>query len=265
VLIDWFTVVAQGLNFIVLVWLLKRYLYKPVLAAIDAREKHIALTIAEADSQKNAAEQARKAFEAKKAAIDGESAALLKQAASTADAERARLLADARTEANSLRENQMAAMRKDQTRLLENIAHRAQQEVLAIARKVLGDLTGASLEERMVAVFLQHLQALDIPAKKTLLSAFGGASEALVRSACALPEAQRALLQSAVSQEFSVSINLRFEVAAEMLCGMELLVGGQRLSWSIADYLDGLEQRIPPSSVADTARVAPIPRRPPRC
>ena len=41
-LIDWFTVGAQGINFVILVWLLKHFLYKPILGAIDAREKHIA-------------------------------------------------------------------------------------------------------------------------------------------------------------------------------------------------------------------------------
>jgi F-type H+-transporting ATPase subunit b len=36
-LIDWFTVGAQVLNFLILVWLLKRFLYGPILDAIDAR------------------------------------------------------------------------------------------------------------------------------------------------------------------------------------------------------------------------------------
>ena len=51
-LIDWFTVGAQVLNFVVLVWLLKRFLYKPVLNAIDAREKRVAAEAADADLQK---------------------------------------------------------------------------------------------------------------------------------------------------------------------------------------------------------------------
>ena len=37
-LIDWFTVGAQALNFVILVWLLKHFLYKPILNAIDVRE-----------------------------------------------------------------------------------------------------------------------------------------------------------------------------------------------------------------------------------
>ena len=41
-LIDWFTVAAQALNFLILVWLMKRFLYKPILHAIDAREERIA-------------------------------------------------------------------------------------------------------------------------------------------------------------------------------------------------------------------------------
>ena len=54
-LIDWFTVAAQALNFLVLVWLLKRFLYKPILDAIDVREKGIAATLAGADAKASAA------------------------------------------------------------------------------------------------------------------------------------------------------------------------------------------------------------------
>ena len=47
-LIDWFTVGAQALNFLILVWLMKHFLYKPILNAIDAREKLIATELADA-------------------------------------------------------------------------------------------------------------------------------------------------------------------------------------------------------------------------
>lgn len=256
-LIDWFTVVAQGLNFLILVWLLNRYLYKPVLAAIDARERQIALVIAEATSQRTAAEKERSAFATKKAALDGESASLLKQAASAAEAERARLLAEARAEADTLRAKQMTALHDDQTRLRESIARRAQQEVLALAQKVLGDLAGSSLEEEMVVLFAHRLRALDTSAKDTLAAAFGSTSEAVVRSAFALSETERALIQNAVDEKFVASTALRFEVSTDTLCGVELLVGGQKLAWNIADYLAGLEQKIAHWSAADRAPSPP--------
>ena len=56
-LIDWFTVGAQALNFVVLVWLMKRFLYKPILDAIDAREKRIAAELADADAKKAEAQE----------------------------------------------------------------------------------------------------------------------------------------------------------------------------------------------------------------
>ncbi len=52
-LIDWFTVGAQALNFVILVWLMKRFLYKPILDAIDAREKRIATELADAGRKKS--------------------------------------------------------------------------------------------------------------------------------------------------------------------------------------------------------------------
>ena len=51
-LIDWFTVGAQALNFLILVWLMKRFLYKPILHAIDEREKRVATELANADKKK---------------------------------------------------------------------------------------------------------------------------------------------------------------------------------------------------------------------
>ncbi len=252
-LIDWFTVVAQGFNFLVLVWLLKRYLYRPVLAAIDAREKLIALAVADAASQRTAAEGERAAYAAKNGALDGERAALLQQAASAADAERARLLEQARAEADALRAKQMTALRDDQTRFSRDIARLAQQEALAIARKVLGDMAGASLEERMAVLFTQRMRALDTSAKETLVAAFRSASVAVVRSAFDLSKVQRELIQNAAHEVFASSIGLRFEISAETLCGMELLVGGQKLAWSMADYLDGLEQKIASLNAAERA------------
>ena len=79
-LIDWFTVGAQALNFIILVWLLKRFLYKPILDAIDAREKRIAAELADADAKKAEAKKERDEFQHKNEEFDEQRAALLRKA-----------------------------------------------------------------------------------------------------------------------------------------------------------------------------------------
>src|SRR5271155_1747633 len=101
-LIDWFTVGAQALNFIILVWLLKRFLYKPILDAIDAREKRIAAELADADAKRAVAQKERDEFKQRNDDFDRQRAALLAQAVDEAKAERQRLVDEARKAADDL-------------------------------------------------------------------------------------------------------------------------------------------------------------------
>src|SRR5580700_4764336 len=101
-LIDWFTVGAQALNFLILVWLMKRFLYKPILNAIDAREKRIAAELADADAKKTEAKKERDDFQHKNEEFDKQRATLLAKATDEAKTERQRLLDEARKTADDL-------------------------------------------------------------------------------------------------------------------------------------------------------------------
>ena len=83
-LIDWFTVCAQALNFLVLVWLLHRFLYKPVLAAIDARERKIAAQITDAKALETRAKASAEDLLKRSTAFDRERDGLLQKAAGDA-------------------------------------------------------------------------------------------------------------------------------------------------------------------------------------
>jgi F-type H+-transporting ATPase subunit b len=179
-LIDWFTVAAQALNFLILVWLLKRFLYGPILKAIDAREKRIAGELADAATLKAAAKMEHDALQSKHEAFDRERIVLLSTAADEAHAAREQLLIDAHREADCLRLQQDGAMRRDQLRLGLDIRQLAGQEVFAIARKALRDLAGVSLEERMGEVFTRRLQEMDGKTKESLATALRTASQSAI-------------------------------------------------------------------------------------
>ncbi len=95
-LINWFTVTAQAVNFLILVWLLKRFLYRPVLAAIGEREKLIAAQINEAEKKKAEALKEQADFLHKNEEFDRQRATLLIEATDTAKKERERLMDAAR-------------------------------------------------------------------------------------------------------------------------------------------------------------------------
>ncbi|GAA4024655.1 F0F1 ATP synthase subunit B [Actimicrobium antarcticum] len=241
-LIDWFTVGAQVLNFVILVWLMKRFLYQPILDAIAAREKKIAAELADADTKKTEAQKERDTFQQKNAAFDQQRATLLSQATEAARAEGRRLQEDARKTAEALRVKQQAALNNDARNLQQAISSRTQQEVFAIARKTLADLATTSLEQSVTGVFVQRLQALDEPTRARFSDALkSGSSPALVRSAFALPAAQCSAIQDAVKHLFAADIPLRFEVAPDLVSGIELSANGQKAGWNIAEYLQTLE------------------------
>src|ERR1700689_4507849 len=113
-LIDWFTVGAQTLNFLILVWLFQRFLYKPILNAIDAREKRIAGELADAAAKKAEAEKERDEFQNKNKAFEEQRPPLLGKATEDAKADRERRMGGARKDDESLRATQATALRNDQ-------------------------------------------------------------------------------------------------------------------------------------------------------
>lgn len=244
-LIDWFTVGAQALNFLVLVWLLKHFLYKPILDAIDLREKGIAAKLASADAKEKAAKTEHDDLASKNKSFDEQRGALLTKATDDAKVEHDRLVAEAHKEAHQLRATQATALKNDQARLGKEITRSAAEEVFSIARKTLADLATVGLEERLGAVFTRRLSEMDGKAKQTLGAALKSLKEpAVVTSAFDMPAAQRATIQNAVNETFSAAVPLRFESGPDTICGIQLTAGGQKVGWSIADYLASLDRAV---------------------
>ena len=244
-LIDWFTIAAQAINFLVLVWLMKRYLYRPILRAIDSREQLIAGKLADADTKKAEAQKEREGFEHKNQLFDRHHAALMSKATDEAKAEGQRILDEARKAADALSAKRAETLIQEAHTLDKMLIGRVQQEVFAIARKALTDLAGASLEERMGTVFIARLGALDAKAKAALAGALQAAAEpALVRSAFELPAAQRAAIQKALAGLSDGRIQVQFETSPDLISGIELTTNGQKLSWSIAEYLTSLSRGV---------------------
>ena len=244
-LIDWFTVGAQVVNFLILVWLMRHFLYKPILHAIDEREKRIATELANADKKKAEAQKESEEFKHKNEEFDQQRAALLSKATDDAQAERQRLLEEARQAAAALSLKRQEMLRNEELNLRQAISRRTELEVFAIARKALSDLATTSLEERLGEVFTRRLREMDAHAKAGLGEALKRASgPALIRSAFDLPAKQRAVIQNALNETFSAEIHLRFETAPDLISGIELTTNGQKLAWSIADYLASMEKGV---------------------
>jgi F-type H+-transporting ATPase subunit b len=239
------------------VWLLQHFLYKPILNAIDAREKRIAAELADADTKRAEAQKERTDFEGKNRTFDEQRGALLLKATDEAKAERERLIDQAKKDAESLRVTQADALRGDQIRMASEITLLAEKEVFAIARKALTDLATVSLEERVGEVFTRRLRELDPKTKGLLGDALKKSPQpALVRSAFDLPADQKAAIQNAFNETFSAVVRIKFEDSQDVVCGIELTANGQKVAWSIASYLTELSKKV--SDLVDAQSLAAI-------
>jgi F-type H+-transporting ATPase subunit b len=268
-LIDWFTVGAQAVNFLILVWLLKRFLYKPVLAAIDARERKIAGELQQAATTQAQAQKERDDLRVQNESLQQQREELLRRAAADAGAERQHLLDSARKESEELRSKLMDAVRDERAELNLELVRRTRQEVFALARKTLADLAGTTLEDRMLDVFIRRMQQMSdvqksevVPAARVLTAATASAAEGLapplLRSAFELSPAQQVNTAAALKEWPCKGATLNFETSPDLISGLELTVDGRKLSWNVAAYLASLEERA--KTLLDVAsESAPIP------
>jgi len=244
-LIDWFTVVAQTFNFLILVWLLKHFLYKPILDAIDAREQRIAQELADADAKKTEARQERDEFERKNNDFNQQRDSLVSQMKEEISVKRQKLLDDAQHAADVVSTKRHEALQREHRTFAEEISRRAQEQVFSITRKTLRDLADTSLEVSMTKVFTRRVREMNGQARQELGQALTALSEpARVRSMFELPAEQQAEIQQAMNETFAVEVPLRFEIASDRICGIEVTCSGRKLAWSIDEYLKALEKSI---------------------
>ena len=153
----------------------------------------------------------------------------------------------ARKTADARSAKRQETLQTEALNLGQAIRRRTQQEVFAIARKALTDLASTSLEERMAETFIHRLRAMDAKDKGVLAGALKGASDpVVVRSAFDLAAEQRTAIQKAINETFSgeFHFHFRFDTTSDLIGGIELEANGQKVAWSISEYLASLENGV---------------------
>ena len=244
-LINLFTVIAQIFNFLLLVFLLKRFLYKPILNAIDAREKIIADKLAAAETDMNTAHKEQVEFKEKNQEFELQRAKLFKKAEEEANELRVGLLDTARKDAEELQTRWNKARMNNEQILNQAVRLRTEQEIFAIVRKMLTELSDTSLEENIIDVFLRKFNEVNQADKAQLISAAETNPKSIVlRSMFEVSPKQKSLLEKNIKEKFAINAEVSFETAPELISGIEFIINDQKVSWNISDYLASLEKNM---------------------
>jgi F-type H+-transporting ATPase subunit b len=240
--IDWFTLVAQIVNFLILVGLLWRFLYGPIIRAMSEREARIAARLRDAARVREEAEREALAYHEKNRDIEARRKELLTHAREEAEARRLALLDEARQEVELQRAGWREALRREQEAFLGELRRKTGEQLLAVARRALADLADEDLERQVLDVFLRRLQALGPAIRGTMAEAIRDAGEAVICTAFPLPASEQERLTRAIQEELADGAEVRFEVLPDLLCGIELRSHSHRLGWNLGTYLEAIEE-----------------------
>lgn len=234
-LIDWFTVVAQIVNFLVLVVLLKHFFWERMVHAIDDREKRIADRLAEAAEKKHQADLAAELARARAIEDERARAALLVQAQREAEELRMRTIREARESVQLLEKKWLDELDREKVAFAGEVRKRSVKQILTVIRRALADLACADLQNCTVRVFIKKLHSLDGGSLREITS--GG--ELKVITACDLNEGERLAIRQVLGP-----VALEFMRDPELAWGIELRAGGRKIGWNIDSYLESLESSL---------------------
>lgn len=239
--IDWFTVFAQVVNFLVLVWLLKRFLYGPIIAAMDRREERIAGRLREGSEMKEQAEKEAEEFRNRAAALEERKRDMLSRAETEAEVRRRELVEGARAEVEKEKAQWRTAVEDEKEAFLRELGSRACAEVLSVAERALRDLSDTDLNERMAEVFIGRLREA---AGDHIPGAAGDQGDVVVTTSFDLSPETKEALEEAIREKVSKDAPVSYRTSKGLLCGIEVRYGGFSLGWSLGGFLKGLEEEV---------------------
>jgi F-type H+-transporting ATPase subunit b len=243
--IDLFVLFCQITNFLVLVYLLKRFLFGRIIKAMDDREAKIAARFEEAHAMKVKASEDAELFEKKKRSLEERKEQLLNEATTAADAKRKELMAKVREEIDQLKTRWQDMLIREQQAFYSDLRQRAAKQLYATARKALRDLADAELEERIVNKFLRRISTIDEEKRIQIQKAIGsGDKPIVVQSAFGISERERKVIEDTLRQQIANNVEINYIQQQEIVSGIELRVDGHKIAWSLNEYLESLVEDV---------------------
>lgn len=239
--IDWLTVTAQIFNFLVLAWLLKRFLYRPVIDAMTQREERIVKRLEQAAQREEQAQVEVSIYRNKVAALDRDREALLAEAREAAERERRRLLESARSEVRTSRQRWQQELEREQDDFRAALVRELAEAAIDVARRILADLADAPLEGQALATLARRVEALPAEERQALAEA----APKLRLASTFEPEAHALeSLRQVLADTLGKEVELECVRKSELVFGVELVGGGHKLAWSVAGALDDIAEQV---------------------
>lgn len=240
--IDLFTTAAQVVNFALLVFLLKHFLYRPLLKLMDEREMKIISRQKAAEDAKREAQAEAQSYRKKKEELSAEHEELLVKAKEDAKEFRADMMKKARDEIEETKIEWQRDLQRQKDELISDLRKYSGQQLYAITRRALRDLANEDLERQIMIAFINRLKNLGESERETIKDFVKDSEQIIiVRSAFKVPEDIQQKIKDALASHAGADVRVQFEIVDDLISGMVMSAKNVEIAWSIAEYVDSLE------------------------
>ena len=235
--INWVTVAAQIVNFLVLVFLLNRFLYGPITRAMAAREAGIRERLDAAARAKADADETSARLMEERRSLERRREQFLADARQEAMDLRASLENDARDAVDARKRAWLASVDAERREFLDDLERRSGDEFIVLARTVFADLADADFERKIIAKFLDQLAALPAGETEKLRGGVDDGARIAFETAFAISEQNRSQIEARLASVFGRPVELAYDVVEDLIAGARLRAGSQCVEWSVGAYV----------------------------
>jgi F-type H+-transporting ATPase subunit b len=210
------SVALQIINFLVLAWLLGRFLFKPVAKVIDARQKEIEARLGEVAAERERAREAEAKHEAARAAVAAEARREIDEARRRGEQEAHVIREEAERKVREHFERVRAELAAERARALGEVRTQATELAIAIAERLLAEVTARP------GLLAGVMQSVSDPEQKRMMAQQLDDGRVDVVSASPLADAEQQRLRAWLAELAGRPVDASFQVDPSLLAGVEL-------------------------------------------
>ncbi len=242
--IDWWTLVLQTVNVLILVWILGRFFFRPVTAIVTKRQEEAKTLLDDAASIRQQAEKARSEADKARADMDAQRQQLFEQARQDAQSERARLLDEASRELAKMREAAVAAAERDRAACESRLVGHAIDLALDVARRLVARVPPDTTFQTFTEELCREVRSLPEMSRTGLTSAASSGGVVEVLTAADISAEQEQYVRRKLAAALGADVPMTFRRDEALIAGLELRGPATIVRNSWRSYLDRIREEL---------------------
>lgn len=241
--LNWSTLLLEIINFLILVWILKHFLYRPVLAVIAKRRAGIEEELRQAQQREDEAQALKAQYKDRMTDWEQERQTARDALADELEQERARQLQQLHKELEQEREKARVTEQRRRNEAIRETEHQALLHSTTFANRLLSQAAGPELHQRLLELLLQDLATLSEEQLNAIKSSWGEPPQRIdIASAFALSDDQQQRLQQAISNATGLDVPLHYAQQSDLIAGLQITIGAWVLQLNVRDELKGFAE-----------------------